>query len=125
MKPLVIFLFLGLYVSGFAQDNSEVDKNASSHLFLIDQNGTDLVVVFDNYNSKFYEEVVSQVSQLEGLKMKGYCLSLNCFYFDVDKVIFKSINDAFQVLESKTKKFLPVFKEGTTSLMVVSNCQRN
>lgn len=124
MKPLLLFLFLAFIVSGFAQGNVEIDKNSQNHFTLQSNNNADLVVVFDNFNSKFYQEVVSQVNQLEGLKMKGYCESLNCFYFEIDTMIFKSTNDAFEILESKTKKFLPVFKEGTTSLMVVSNCQR-
>lgn len=124
MKPLLLFLFLTFFVSAFAQDR-EIDKNEPPYLNLQNQNSADLIVVFDNYNSKFYGEVISQVNQLEGLKMKGICESLNCFYFDVDSLIYKSLNDAFLVLESKTKKFLPVFKEGTTSTMVVSNCQRN
>jgi hypothetical protein len=124
MKPIVLFLLLTFNVSGFAQDKVEIDKNELPHLKLQNQNNADLVVVFDNYNSKFYQEVVNQLNQLEGIIMKGYCESLNCFYFEIDTLIFKSTNDAFEILESKTKKFLPVFKEGTTSLMVVSNCQR-
>ncbi len=89
------------------------------------ENETELVVVFENYNSKFHDEVINQINQINGIKSKGYCESLNCFYFELDSTIFKNSREAFQVLESRTKKFVPVFKEGTTSAMVVANCQRN
>lgn len=99
--------------------------NASLNGYVNLENETELVVVFENYNSKFYGEVTNQINQINGIKSKGYCESLNCFYFEFDSTIFKNSKEAFQVLESKTKKFVPVYKDGTTSAMVVFNCQRN
>jgi hypothetical protein len=83
------------------------------------------IVVYEKYNSKFHHEIVSEIAQINGLTIGGYCESLKCFYFQVDPLVFKTKNEVFQVLELKTKKFSPVFKEGTTSSVVISNCQRN
>lgn len=118
---LKILLNIFLLFSCFNSRSSSISLSTN----LIFENESELVVVFENYNSKFHEEVLNQINQINGLKTKGYCESLNCFYFELDPSIFKSSKDAFQALESKTKKFLPVYKDGTTSAMVVSNCQRN
>lgn len=104
---------------------SASSTNARLNEYMNLENQAELVVVFENYNSKFYNEVINQINQINGIKSKGYCESLNCFYFELDSTIFKNNRDAFHVLESKTKKFVPVFKDGTTSDIVVLNCQRN
>jgi hypothetical protein len=104
-------------------NSSSTDYSIKRYMNL--ENETELVVVFENYNSKFHDEVTTQINQINGIKSKGYCESLNCFYFELDSTVFKNSKEAFLVLESRTKKFVPVFKEGTTSAMVVLNCQRN
>lgn len=120
LKLLLYFIFINSHtIESSNSITGELNDKSS-----IENEHAELIVVFENYNSKFHEEVLTQVNQINGLKIKGYCASLNCFYFDVDSIIFKSANDAFSVLEIKTKKFLPVYKEGTTSAMVVANCQR-
>lgn len=124
MKLTILFLFHVSLVFGFYQNHGEVGRIVPPVTLSSENNNPELVVVFESYNRKFYEEVISQISQIQGLKMKGYCESLHCFYFEIDTIIFKSTAEAFQALELKTKKFLPVFKEGTTAIMVVSNCPR-
>lgn len=94
-------------------------------LRFLESDSTELVVVFENYNSKFYTEIISKVEHIAGLSVKGYCETLKCFYFQVDPLVFKTESEAFQALESKTRNFLPVHKDGTTVAMVISNCPRN
>ena len=125
MKLLILFVLYGGIAFGFFQGKNEIVKIGVPNKLAVAYNTVELVVVFENYNRKFYEDLIGHFNQIECLKMKGFCESSNCFYLEIDMMIFKSAKEAFQVLESKTKKFLPVFKEGTTSVMVVSNCQRN
>ncbi len=125
MKLIILFVLYAGIAFGFSQGKNEIVKFGFPNSLAVAYNTDELVVVFENYNRKFYGELIGHFNQIEGLKMKGYCESSNCFYLEIDTMIFKSSKEAFQVLESKTKKFLPVFKEGTTAAMVVSNCQRN
>lgn len=124
MKRLLILLFF--FTSYFQIHSTELDSISLFKTLPIDLeiNSSELVVVFDNYNGKFHEEILNQVGQINGLKLKGFCENLKCFYFEVDSNLHKTINEAFIKLESKTKKFLPVLKEGTSSEIVILNCPR-
>jgi hypothetical protein len=99
---LKLLLNILLILSCFNSSSTCIDVNRN---LKIEQDTNELVVVFENYNSKFHPEILILVNQINGLKSKGYCESLSCFYFEVDPTIFRSQSEAFEVLESKTKRF--------------------
>ena len=119
-------IFLILFISSFFFGilNSKENFNSTSKKYSNQPTKLELVVVFENYNGKFKDEVISQINQMNGLKLLGYCETLNCFYMEVDATVYKSSEDAFHLIETKMKKYLPVYKEGTTSNMVITNCPR-
>jgi len=121
LKLLFTFIFSAICLLA---KTTPIDKNQID-ISGVENQSFEVIVVYEKYNSKFHHEIVSEIAQINGLTIGGYCESLKCFYFQVDPLVFKTKNEVFQVLELKTKKFSPVFKEGTTSSVVISNCQRN
>ena len=121
LKLLFTFIFSAFCLLA---KTTPIDKNQIDIKGLENQS-FEVIVVFEKYNSKFHQEIISEINQIHGLTIGGYCESLKCFYLQVDPLVFKTKNEVFKVLELKTKKFLPVFKEGTTSSVVITNCQRN
>lgn len=120
MKQILLFIFLiAISISQIAA--IEIINNDKLKSFEVTDG--EIVVEFDNLSMKRITEFDTAIASIEGMKNSGFCQKLNCYYFSYDKNVFKSDSDAFDALVLKTKEYLPVFKDGTTSQMVNRACQ--
>ena len=95
---------------------------AESHKFHSENTHTEFVVTFEKFSVKQREELLSELSEIQGIKILGSCDKLRCFYFSYDNAFFKSETEAFEAVTLKSKDFQPLLKLGTSISDVVRVC---
>ena len=95
---------------------------AESRKFHSENTPTEFVVTFEKFSVKQREELLSELSEIQGIKMLGSCDKLRCFYFSYDNAFFKSETEAFEAVTLKSKDFQPLLKLGTSISDVVRVC---
>ncbi len=93
---------------------------AQSRTFISEETQNEFVVTFERFSVKQREDLLSKLSEIQGIKILGSCDKLRCFYFYFDHSFFKSEAEAFEAVTSKSKDFQPLLKSGTS----VSDVQR-
>ena len=93
---------------------------AESGKFHSENTHAEFVVTFEKFSVKQREELLSELSEIQGIKILGSCDKLRCFYFSFDSAFFKSETEAFEAVTLKSKDFQPLIKLGTS----VSDVQR-
>lgn len=85
LKLLFTFIFSAFCLLA---KTTPVDKNQINIKGLENQS-FEVIVVFEKYNSKFHYEIVSEINQINGLTIGGYCESLKCFYLQFDPLVLR------------------------------------
>ncbi|MCE3296566.1 MAG: hypothetical protein K0R65_2280 [Crocinitomicaceae bacterium] len=88
------------------------------------ENPTELIVTFENLTMKQYEDLDNALADIQGVKMVGYCQKQNCYYFNYDRTIYKTGDEAFEALAIKTKLYHPLMKTGVTIALIQTLCQQ-
>lgn len=91
---------------------------------ILSQNSSELIVSFENLSPKQYQELDLAVSEINGIRKKGFCEKMNIFYFTYDSEIYRSNEEAFDALILKTKNYQPLLKIGATATDVQRECEK-
>jgi hypothetical protein len=106
----------------FGATNSFSNVSPEKEFFENTEDQGEIVIVFENLNMKLFAEFDQAITSIKGIKNTGYCQQLNCYYFSYEKSMFRSADEAYVEICKAAKNFLPIYKEGTTSEMVIKAC---
>ena len=118
-KVMIMSALLGLnYSFAHSDDFTEKKKEIS------DRQPVEMIVTFENLNSKRYTELNELLISVPGINYMGSCPELKAYYFQFDAEEFSSVQEAFDALTIKTKEFQPLLKIGASISHVQSECDK-
>ncbi len=124
----IYFLFvtiLSLQYVAFSSVQPEINyPNYQVNYYLIAQNSNELIVSFEKLSPKQFGDLELILSELSGIRKIGFCESMHVYYFNFDSNMYRSIQEAFDVVTLKTKNYQPLLKIGATAADIQRECKK-
>lgn len=82
----------------------------------------ELIISFERYSVKQYDDLVLALGSVEGVQLVGACEKWNVFFLTYDQDVYATTETAFDAVMMKTRNYQPLIKIGSSIADVKNNC---
>ena len=98
--------------------------NPPTQFILKGNTSNELIISFERYSVKQYDDLVIALGAVPGVQLVGSCEKWNVFYFTFDQDQYASPEAAFDAVMMKTRNYQPLMKIGSSIADVKNACNK-